>query len=115
MTTITLDIPDHLASIIDEHGEQLPLIIEMGMSRYAPLSTKAYTEAVDFLTQEPSPKELAAFRFSDEVEARINDLLDKNRTNRLSKAEEIELIRLSHLEEQLQLVKATAISKLPKV
>ncbi len=114
MTAITLELPNHLVKAINDFGDQLPLILEMGMSRYAPLSTKAYMEAVDLLTQEPTLEKLATFRFSDDIEIRISELLDKNCTNQLSKAEEVELDRLSQLEEQMQLVKATAIAKLPK-
>ncbi|MCP4418019.1 MAG: hypothetical protein GY805_15460 [Chloroflexi bacterium] len=112
MTTITLEIPDHLAHTISEIGDQLPLVLEMGISRFAPLSTKAYVEAITFLTQERLEKEIISFRFSDEVENRISELLGKNRNNSLSKAEEVELERLSILEEQLQFVKATALAKL---
>ena len=112
MTTITLEVPEHLAHTLNEIGDQLPLVLEMGISRYAPLSTKAYVEAITFLTQDPQPAELATFRFSDEVENRISELLEKNRNDTLSKAEEVELERLSLLEEQLQLVKATALAKL---
>ncbi len=112
MTTITLEVPDHLVHTLNEIGAQLPLVLEMGISRFAPLSTKAYVEAITFLTQDPQPSDLATFRFSDEVEKRISELLEKNRNDNLSIAEEVELERLSTLEEQLQLVKATALAKL---
>ena len=112
MTTITLEIPDHLVHTINEIGDQLPLVLEMGISRFAPLSTKAYVEAITFLTQEPTPSELSTFRFSNEVEKRISELLEKNRNDSLGKAEEVELERLILLEEQLQLVKANALIKL---
>lgn len=112
MTTITLEIPDHLAQAVHNMGEQLPIILEMGISRFAPLSTQAYREAITFLTQELPPEAIAAFRFSDEIENRINELLDKNRVDQLSQAEAVELERLSQLEEQLQLVKAAAFIKL---
>ena len=111
MTTITLDIPDHLAHALNDVRDQLPLILEMGISRFAPLSTQAYREAIGFLTQEMTPKQIASFRFSDEVQARVSDLLAKNRHDSLSQAEEVELERLSQLEEQLQLIKAKALLK----
>jgi len=104
MTTITLDIPENLLPLIETIGDELPLVLEMGASRLAPVSTKAYMETIAFLTQYPSPQMISAFRFSDEVETRIHELLEKNRTDKLSKAEEVELDRLSQLEEQLQLV-----------
>jgi uncharacterized protein YnzC (UPF0291/DUF896 family) len=58
------------------------------------------------------PEAIASFRFSNEIEARINELLEKNRTDKLSQAEAVELERLSQLEEQLQFVKANALTEL---
>lgn len=115
MTTITLDIPAHLINAVNEIGDQLPIILEMGISRFAPLSTQAYREAIAFLTQDLPPEQVAAFRFSDEIEERISELLEKNRANQLSQAEEVELERLSLLEEQLEFVKATALSRLNQI
>ncbi len=112
MTTITLNIPERLAPIIDELGDQLPLVLEMGVSRLAPISTRAYVEAVDLLTQEPSPEAIVAFRFSDEVESRVSELLARSSDDELSLAEEIELDRFGQLEERLQLVKARALIEL---
>lgn len=109
MTTITLDIPEHLIPTINQIGDQLPLVLEMGISRLAPVSTKAYMETIELFAQDPSPQQIAAFRFSDEVEARMSELLQKNREDRLSQAESVELDRLCHLEEQLQLLKAKAL------
>ncbi len=114
MKTVTLDIPENLIQTINEIGDQLPVVLEMGMSRYAPLSTQAYREAISFLAQELPPEEIVNFRFSDEIENRISQLLEKNNAGHLSQAEEVELERLSQLEEQLQLAKANALLKLNK-
>jgi len=109
MKTITLDLPEHLLPLVDSLGNQLPLVLELGMSRLAPLSTKAYRETVEFLAGSPTPDEIARFQFSEDVEARIAALLHKNREDTLSKAEDVELERMSQLEEQLQLLKARAL------
>jgi hypothetical protein len=114
MKTVTLDIPDNLIQAVNEIGDQLPVVLEMGMSRYAPLSTQAYREAVAFLTQELPLEEIVDFRFSDDVEKRVNELLEMNSAGQLSQAEEVELERLSQLEEQLQLMKANALVKLDR-
>jgi hypothetical protein len=114
MKTVTFDIPENLIQAVDEIGDQLPIVLEMGMSRYAPLSTQAYREAISFLTQDLPPEKIVTFRFSDEVENRVNELLEKNSAGQLSQAEEVELERLSQLEEQLQLAKANALLKLNK-
>ena len=112
MTTVTLDIPERLAPIVAELGDQLTLVLEMGVSRLAPISIKAYTEAVDFLTQDPTSEDIAAFRFSEEIEVRISELLSKSDDSELSLAEEVELDRFGRLEERLQLVKARALAEL---
>lgn len=114
MKTVTLDIPDNLIQAVNEIGDQLPVVLEMGMSRYAPLSTRAYREAVAFLTKELPLEEIVDFRFSDDIEKRVNELLEKNSAGQLSQAEEVELERLSQLEEQLQLMKANALVKLDR-
>lgn len=114
MTTVTMDIPEHLVSVLNEFSDQLPLILELGVSRLAPVSTQAYMEAVALFAQNPTPQGIADFRFSPEVESRIQVLLEKNGEDELSKAEEVELERLSHLEGQLQLVKARALVQLRK-
>lgn len=112
MTTITLDVPDYLAPAIANIGDQLPLVLEMGISRLAPVSTKAYMETLDLLTQQPTPEMIVAFRFSNEIENRISELLRKNESGQISKAEDVELDRLCRVEEQLQLIKAHALLEL---
>jgi hypothetical protein len=66
------------------------------------------------LTQELPLEEIVDFRFSDDVEKRVNELLEMNSAGQLSQAEEVELERLSQLEEQLQLMKANALVKLDR-
>jgi hypothetical protein len=73
-----------------------------------------HVETLDLLTQYLPPETIAKFRFSDEIEARINDLLEKNESGQISKAEEVELDRLCRIEEQLQIVKARAIVDIDK-
>jgi hypothetical protein len=109
MTTVTLELPEHLIPLIARIGDQLPLVIELGLSRVAPVSSRAYVEAIEFLAQDPSDDSLAGFRFSEGVEEAVNELLHRDEAGELSAAEQTELDRLSHLEEQLQLAKARAL------
>ncbi|MCO6453148.1 MAG: hypothetical protein J5I90_20375 [Caldilineales bacterium] len=105
MTTVTLDIPESVVPLLDMTGDQLSLVIELGVSRLAPVSSRAYSETILFLTQAPSAEEIVKFRFSLGVEESINSLLNKSHVGRLSPAEEVELVRLVELKEQLQLLK----------
>ena len=112
MPTVTVNIPDHLLPLLDAIGDDLPLVLEMGASRIAPVSTKAYEETIIFLTQNPTPEMIVDFRFSIIVETRIQALLRRHKQGQLTHAEEVELERLSQLEEQLQLMKAKAMLEL---
>lgn len=109
MTTVTVNVPDYLAPLLADIGDQLPLVIELGMSRLDPVSTQAYMEALALFAKGPSPEMITKFRFSAALEERIQELLEKNENDALSKAEKVELHRLSHLEGQLQLIKAKAL------
>lgn len=115
MKTLTVTVPDHLEPVLHHLGDQLPLVLEIGMSRFAPLSTQAYKEALSLLAQEPTPEQIVQFHFSQDVESRIETLLAANDAGNLSKAEEVELERLTQLESQLQLVKAKALVSLHKL
>ena len=114
MATITLELPENLANRIEEIGDQLALVLEMGLSRLAPVSTQSYMEIMALLSQTPAPQAILDFRFSAEIENRIGELLAKNRASTLSQAEDVELDRLCQLEEQLQLLKSKALISLQK-
>lgn len=109
MATITLDVPDTLVPALNSLGDQLPLVLEMGMSRLAPVSTQAYMEALELLSQNPSPELIANFRYSEEVEERTSELLKKQNAGTITQADEVELDRLSHLELLLQRVKTRVL------
>ena len=72
----------------------------------------AYAEIVDFMATRPTVEAMAAFRFSDIVEAHIDDLLTANRNRRLTDAEAAELDEFDKLEHMMRMVKLTALEKL---
>ena len=114
MATVTLEVPDYLLPLLETVGDRLPLVLEMGASRLAPVSTQAYIEVVQFLAREPGPAAVADFRFSQDVEQRISTLLARNQEGSLSKAEDVELDRLIQLEENVQILKARALATISR-
>ncbi len=114
MATVTLEVPEELLPLLETIGDRLALVLEMGASRLAPVSTQAYIEVVQFLAHAPEPAALASFRFSEDVERRISTLLAKNQQGALSKAEDIELDRLIQLEENVQILKARAVAAISR-
>ncbi|MEM7343409.1 MAG: hypothetical protein AAF485_04145 [Chloroflexota bacterium] len=60
----------------------------------------------------PSPEEIIALRLSETLQKRITDLLDKNREQGLSTAEELEWQHYEYLEHLVRLAKANSHLKL---
>ena len=73
---------------------------------------QAYDEFVEFITSSPTLEQIADFRLSDEVEARISSLLEVNRTQTLSPAEAAELDEYIRLEHIMRKAKIRAFEKL---
>ena len=72
----------------------------------------AYEEFVEFITSSPTLQEIAEFRLSDEVEARISDLLEANRGGHITPDEEAELDDYLRLEHIMRKAKIRAFEKL---
>ena len=72
----------------------------------------AYEEFVEFITSSPTLEEIAEFRLSDEVEARISSLLEANRSGHLTPDEEAELDDYLRLEHIMRKAKIRAVEKL---
>ena len=59
-----------------------------------------------------SPKKVLSFKVSSKVQGRVNSLLEKNKTEGLTKDENAEMERYMIVEHIVQLAKAKAIQKL---
>jgi len=78
----------------------------------AVIQTNAYQEIVDFMAARPTLEDMSTFRFSVEVEAHINEILEANRQRRLTDAEAADLDEFDKLEHMMRMVKLTAQEKL---
>lgn len=72
----------------------------------------AYNEFVEFITSSPTLEQVANFRLSEATEQRISDLLEANRTRRLTDSEDAELNEYLRLEHIVRKVKIRAFEKL---
>ncbi len=68
----------------------------------------AYVEVLDFLAGDPSLQEIMSFKVSEDAQDRLRELLDKNREDRLTNAEEAELNLYEQIEHVMILLKAHA-------
>ena len=61
-----------------------------------------------------SPRRVLAYKASDKAQARVNDLLEKNKNGGLTGEENLEMDRYMTLEHIVRLAKAKAVQKLNK-
>jgi hypothetical protein len=119
MTTITLELPDELAARLVTLRDRLPqllsIALELSPSSDVPLTLpaltpahRAFEEMLDFLASGPSPEKIVAFKVSPAAQARLEELLEKNRQEGLTDEEAAELDVYSQVNHILILLKARA-------
>ncbi len=117
MKTITLEVPDDLATRLAPLSDRLPdlLLLALSMfpdqSRTAAVSSRqnlVLDEIVTFLAGGPPPEQIITFKVSPEAQARLETLLDTHRETGLSQDEAVELNLYSQVNHILLLLKARA-------
>jgi len=76
-------------------------------------TTKAYEEVVDFIAAGTTPQNVIAFRPSEAVQTRIDNLLWREKEGEISGEEKSELDHYLQLEHLMRLAKARARDFLP--
>ncbi len=77
--------------------------------------TRTIFDAVtDFLATEPSPQEIIAYHLPDDLQSRLNELLDKNGEGELTPAEHEELQEFLNTDEIFSLLKTKMKLKLKR-
>ena len=115
MTTLTLEIPDELASRLVPLQKELPhlLLYALDMlgqpgkeSSARAVVSPLHTELLDFLASGPSHTEIASFKFSVHLQKRLEALLETNREENLTASEQAELDVFQQMNHLLILLKA---------
>jgi hypothetical protein len=119
MVEITIQVSDdlakHLAPVQDRLPDLLAQLIadaEFGWASmhilYQPVSAEtapAYVEILDFLASGPEPDEIVNFKISPEAQARVSQLLEKNRESTLTQSENAELDLYEQIDQFMTLLK----------
>jgi hypothetical protein len=111
MTQLTIAVPDELASRLAPYEEQLPQIIARGLERIEGTQGVQYADLRDVLKKLatlPSPDEVVALRPSAALQARVAELLEKQRHARLSDEEEREFADVEYIEHVVRMAKGRA-------
>ena len=108
---ITVDIPDELATRLRPLEEKLPRILELGLRELnatAQVGFDGLSEYLEILAGLPTPEEILELCPSKALQAQISALLEKNRAEGLTPAEEQEWERYQYLEHLVRIAKAKA-------
>lgn len=108
MVELTIEIPEELASRLQPVQDRLLEIMELGLREISPVQYGLHSEVIDFLASGPSSQRIIDFQPSEDVTARVSELLNKNRASTLTAAENAELDQYEILDYLLTLVKARA-------
>jgi hypothetical protein len=116
MSAITLDLPDDLADRLRSLADRLPRIIALGIHEMdaSPSQFAGTSEVLEFLATLPSPEETLALRPSPKLQARMTELLEKNRTSGLTADEREEIGHYEFAEHLVRMAKGRALVKLEK-
>jgi hypothetical protein len=123
MTTIVLELPDHLAAEIEPLRADLPVLLSITQQLFRPASDKnahaspiylAYKQLFDFLASAPSPEQVARFTISRQARRRVQALLDKHGEDKLTVEEQAELRVYAQINEIINLKKAEAACMLSR-
>ncbi|MBD1855473.1 MULTISPECIES: hypothetical protein [Leptolyngbya] len=104
MASITIQIPDELFEQIAPLEAQLPELLRRCVQE-SPLPAQVYRYILNFLTSQPTPEQIAAFRPTEEMQDRLRSLLARNQEGVLTPAERQELDEYERIEHLMVMLK----------
>lgn len=115
---MTVDVPDELAMRLDPLKDELPQILMLGLRQVEAIfitGLSGLTQVLEFMASLPSPQEILALRLSEPLQAEIDRLLEKNRSEGLTPIEQRLWQHYEFVEHLVRIAKAKALLKLNEV
>lgn len=109
MLEVTIQVPEPMAAELSAVRDRLPEVLAYGLRQLSAVPNEVYQYVLEFLISQPSPEDSWKFEPTPEMQARVSDLLEKNRTDTLTVSETKELdeyVRINHL---VTMIKARAL------
>ena len=106
---MTIDIPERLAEQLGPEPERVAQIIARGLRRDWSASSPLRREVISFLARRPTAEQIIEFRPSEAAAARLQELLQKNKENRLQADEEAELDEMCEIDRFVSLIKTEVL------
>ncbi len=114
MATLTIEIPDELMEQIAPIRDQLPNLLQSCLHPLA-LPAQVYRYVLDFIANQPTAEQIAAFRPTAEMQTRMQYLLAQSQAEALNSAEQQALDEYEHIEHLIVLLKAGNLPQLTQV
>ena len=105
MATLTLEIPDDLMEQLNPIRDQLPELLRRCLHP-STLPAQVYRYILDFLASQPTPEQIAAFRPTLDMQARLKYLLGCNAEGTITPEESQELDEYEQIEHLIILLKS---------
>ena len=109
---ITLDIPDDIATTVQDN---LPQILAIGLREMNANPNNGFsglTEILYFLAKLPSPQEVLNLRLAPDAQQEIDNLLEKNLTQGFNESDRLLWQHYEFIEHLVRLAKTQALIKL---
>jgi len=114
MTQMTMNISDKLAKRLQPIRSWVPTILELSLVGFKTLATQTASEVIEFLSGNPSPREVLDYHVSDRSQIRLQHLLALNKAGLLGELEQLELDELQKIEHIIIMLKAQIAEPLHK-
>jgi hypothetical protein len=105
MAKITLEIPDELAEQLTKVGDRLPELMTQVLQQTA-VPGHIYRYVLEFLANNPTSEQIAAFPPTPEMQQRLGILLKRNQDGQISSEEVRELEEYERIEHLMVMLKA---------
>lgn len=119
MAKITLEIPDELSAQLAAVGgafgarerDRLPELLALSLRQPA-VPARFYRSILDFISQNPTPEQIAEFKPTVEMQERLQLLLARSKAETLTALEQAELDEYEHIEHLIVLLKTNNLKNL---
>ncbi|CAK8717475.1 EAL domain-containing protein [Candidatus Electronema halotolerans] len=111
---ICLNIPDELFPHLQRHRNRLAQILSLGLRELEAKPSGSFaglTDVLEFLAGLPAEEEILRLRPSPQLQAQLEALLEKQRTDGLSPDEESEWRQYEYVEHLVRKAKLNAVKR----
>jgi hypothetical protein len=111
MAIVTLEIPDELLPQLQQLGNRLPEWLALNLQAPA-IPARLYREILEFFTTNPDHEQILNFQPHPEIQTRLRELLDRNKADELTAAEQAELDEYENIEHFMIMLKTRSLKSL---